>query len=80
MDYATQNIGVNCVCPYVIWTPMVEALTGGNEQAIAQFTAMEPVGKMGKPEEVANLYLFLASDDASFVTGVAIPVDGAFVA
>jgi len=80
LDYATHNIRVNCVCPYVIWTPMVEVLTGGNEQTIAQFTAMESVGKMGKPEEVANLYLFLASDDASFVTGVAIPVDGAFVA
>jgi NAD(P)-dependent dehydrogenase (short-subunit alcohol dehydrogenase family) len=80
LDYATQNIRVNCICPGVIWTPMVKAITGDNEQAIAQFTAMEPVGRMGKPEEVAQAYLFLASDDASFVTGVALPVDGAFVA
>ena len=80
LDYATQNIRVNCICPGVIWTPMVEAITGGNEQAVAQFTAMEPVGRMGKPEEVARAYLFLASDDASFITGVAFPVDGAFVA
>jgi NAD(P)-dependent dehydrogenase (short-subunit alcohol dehydrogenase family) len=80
LDYATQNIRVNCICPGVIWTPMVEAITGDNEQAIAQFTAMEPVGRMGKPEEVAQLYLFLASDDSSFITGAAVPVDGAFVA
>jgi NAD(P)-dependent dehydrogenase (short-subunit alcohol dehydrogenase family) len=80
LDYATQNIRVNCVCPGVIWTPMVQAITGDNKQVIAQFTGMEPVGRMGQPEEVARAYLFLASDDASFITGVALPVDGAFVA
>lgn len=80
LDYATQNIRVNCVCPGVIWTPMVEAVTGDSKEAQARFTAMEPVGRMGKPEEVAQAYLFLASDDASFITGAAVPVDGGFVA
>jgi len=80
LEYATQNIRINCICPGVIWTPMLERFTGGSEEAKKQFTAMEPVGRMGTPEEVAQAALFLASDDASFVTGVPFPVDGGYIA
>jgi NAD(P)-dependent dehydrogenase (short-subunit alcohol dehydrogenase family) len=80
LEYATQNIRINCLCPGVIWTPMMERFTGGDEEAKKQFTAMEPVGRMGTPEEVAQAALFLVSDDASFVTGVPFPVDGGYVA
>jgi len=80
IEYATQNIRVNCMCPGVIWTPMVERITGGDEEAKAQFTKMEPVGRMGTPEEIAKAALFLACDDSSFVTGVALPVDGGLTA
>lgn len=80
IEYATQNIRVNATCPGVIWTPMVERLTGGGEAAREGFSAMEPVRRMGKPEEVAALVLFLASDESSFVTGAALPVDGGLVA
>ena len=80
LEYATQNIRVNAICPGVIWTPMVERITGGSEEARRQFTEIEPVGRMGTPEEVAAMALFLASDESSFVTGAALPVDGGFVA
>jgi NAD(P)-dependent dehydrogenase (short-subunit alcohol dehydrogenase family) len=79
LEYATQNIRVNATCPGVIWTPMVERLAG-NAEARAQFEALEPVGRLGTPEEVAALVLFLASDESSFITGTALPVDGGLVA
>jgi NAD(P)-dependent dehydrogenase (short-subunit alcohol dehydrogenase family) len=59
---------------------MVERFVGGSEERRGQMVAMEPVGRMGKPEEVAQLALFLASDDASFCTGAPFIVDGGFVA
>ncbi len=80
LEYATQNIRVNAICPGVIWTPMVERITGDSEEARQQFAAIEPVGRMGTPEEVAAMALFLATGESSFVTGAALPVDGGFVA
>lgn len=80
LEYAAQGIRVNCVCPGVIDTPMVQRFTHGDPVITAQFTALEPVGRLGRASEVAELALFLASDRSSFVTGAAIPVDGGFVA
>jgi NAD(P)-dependent dehydrogenase (short-subunit alcohol dehydrogenase family) len=80
LEYATQNVRVNCLCPGVIDTPMVERFTHGQPEAEAMMTALEPVGRTGRAREVAELALFLASDRASFMTGAVIPVDGGFVA
>lgn len=80
LEYATRNIRINAICPGVIRTPMVERVTGGKEELTKQFTEIEPVKRMGRPEEVAALALFLASDDSSFITGAAIPVDGGYTA
>jgi len=80
LEYATQNVRVNCLCPGVIDTPMVQRFTHDEPEAQAQLTAMEPVGRVGRASEVAELALFLASDRSSFVTGAIIPVDGGFVA
>jgi len=80
LEYATQGIRVNAICPGVIWTPMVERFTGDSEEARKAFEAMEPVGRFGSAEEVARLALYLASDDSSFCTGAPFIVDGGFVA
>jgi NAD(P)-dependent dehydrogenase (short-subunit alcohol dehydrogenase family) len=80
LDDATAGIRVNAVCPGVIQTPMIDRFTGGTAEAKAQLTSLEPVGRFGTPEEVATSVLWLCSDAASFVTGVALPVDGGSVA
>ena len=80
LEYAGQKIRVNAVCPGVIWTPMIDRLTGGTEEGRAAIVALEPVGRMGSAEEIADLILYLASDESAFVTGAAIPIDGGFVA
>ena len=80
LEYAKQGIRVNAICPGVILTPMVERFVGSNEQARTAFESMEPVGRFGRPEEVAQLALFLASDDSSFCTGAPFVVDGGLVA
>jgi len=80
LEYATEGIRVNAVCPGVIRTAMVERVTGGKPEVEAQFAAMEPVGRMGKPEEVAEAVVWLCSDAASFVTGHPMVVDGGLVA
>jgi NAD(P)-dependent dehydrogenase (short-subunit alcohol dehydrogenase family) len=80
LEYAKLVIRVNAVCPGVIKTPMVDRLTGKNKEAEKQFESMEPVGRMGQPEEVAEAAIWLCSDSASFVTGHAMAVDGGWVA
>jgi NAD(P)-dependent dehydrogenase (short-subunit alcohol dehydrogenase family) len=80
LEYAKLGIRVNAVCPGVIKTPMVDRLTGKNKEAEKQFESMEPVGRMGQPEEVAEAAIWLCSDSASFVTGHAMAVDGGWVA
>ena len=78
LEYAQQGIRVNAVCPGVIHTSMIDRITGKDKEAEKQFTAMEPIGRMGNPEEVAEAVVWLCSDAASFVTGIAMPVDGGF--
>lgn len=80
LEYATQGVRVNAICPGVIWTPMVERFTGDSAEARKAFEALEPVGRFGTAEEVARVALFLASDDSSFCTGAPFIVDGGFVA
>jgi NAD(P)-dependent dehydrogenase (short-subunit alcohol dehydrogenase family) len=80
LEYATQNIRVNAICPGVIWTPMVERATGPSPEGQEAFKAMEPVHRFGTAEEIARMALFLASDDSSFCTGAPFIVDGGFVA
>ncbi|MCZ7405152.1 MAG: SDR family oxidoreductase, partial [Candidatus Methanoperedens sp.] len=80
LEYAKAGIRVNAVCPGVIRTPMVERVTGGNPEAEAQFTAIEPVGMMGTPGEIAESVVWLCSEAASFVTGHPMVVDGGLTA
>jgi len=89
LEWARKNIRVNCVCPGVIRTPMIRrgiiqgmaALGRGSEEELwRQLGAGHPMGRVGRPDEVARAVMFLASDDASFITGVALPVDGGWAA
>ncbi len=80
LEYAKSGIRVNAVCPGVIHTPMVERITGQRPGRAERMTAAEPVGRMGKPEEIAAAVVWLCSDAASFVTGLPMAVDGGIAA
>lgn len=76
LDYAAQNIRINVVCPGYIDTPMMDRFTGGTPEGRAKVIAEEPVGRMGKPEEIAAAVLWLCSDSAAFMIGHAMVIDG----
>ena len=76
LDYAAQNIRVNAVCPGYIDTPMMGRFTGGTDEGRAQVIAEEPIGRMGKPEEIAAAVVWLCSDAAAFMVGHAMVIDG----
>lgn len=80
LEYAKQNIRVNAVCPGVIKTPMIDRFTGKDKEVEKQFAGQEPIGRLGLPEEVADVVMWLCSDASSFVTGNALPVDGGWTA
>jgi NAD(P)-dependent dehydrogenase (short-subunit alcohol dehydrogenase family) len=74
LEGAPHRIRVNCVCPGVVDTPMTRG--GYEESAFDSWSRVCPLGRPGTPEEVAKAMLFLASEEAAFITGVALPVDG----
>ncbi|MFZ1679707.1 MAG: SDR family oxidoreductase, partial [Rhizobiaceae bacterium] len=82
-DFITRGIRSNAICPGTVespsWHERVEALgaaIGSKDEALRQFIARQPMGRVGRAEEVAALAVYLASDESSFTTGTAIPIDG----
>ncbi len=82
-DFAVQGIRCNCICPGTVQSPSLDdriaanaAAAGSLDAARAAFVARQPLGRLGRPEEIAALAVYLASDDAQFVTGQALVIDG----
>jgi meso-butanediol dehydrogenase/(S,S)-butanediol dehydrogenase/diacetyl reductase len=78
-DYLSENIRVNCVCPGTTYTPSLERRIQAfpdREKALADFIARQPMGRLGRDEEIAAAILFAASDEAAFMTGAVIAIDG----
>jgi NAD(P)-dependent dehydrogenase (short-subunit alcohol dehydrogenase family) len=76
LDYAAAGVRVNAVCPGIIETPMMDRFSGGTEEGRQRVIGQEPVGRMGRPEEIASAVLWLCSDLGAFTVGHALVVDG----
>ena len=80
LEYAPRGIRVNAICPGPIETPMVAAMIARGELNVPEAVANQPIGRLGRAEEIAAAVLWLCSPGASFVLGVALPVDGGYTA
>ena len=83
-DYVAEGIRCNCISPGRVHTPFVDGFIAKNypgreQEMFEKLAATQPIGRMGKPEEIANLALFLCSDEAAFITGTDYPIDGGFL-
>lgn len=83
-DYINKNIRCNCLCPARVHTPFVDDYLkknypGKENEVFETLSKYQPIGRMGKPEEIANLALFLCSDESSFITGAAYDIDGGVI-
>lgn len=76
LENAATGIRINALCPGIIHTPMIDRISGGTEEGMSQLVAQEPIGRLGKPEEMAEAVLYLCSDAAKFAIGHAMVVDG----
>jgi len=80
IDYAKQNIRVNVICPALVNTPLIAKMVEENPEHRAALDAAHPIGRIAEPSEIADAVVWLCSDKSSFVTGIALPVDGGLTA
>lgn len=78
LEYASRNIRINAICPGIIDTPMVSAMLVSQAEAMKELMRDQPIGRLGRPEEIAAAVLWLCSPGASFVIGHALVVDGGY--
>jgi NAD(P)-dependent dehydrogenase (short-subunit alcohol dehydrogenase family) len=76
LEYVTDSIRINAICPGIIDTPMIGRVSGATDEGYAQLVAHEPIGRMGRPEEIASAVLWLCSDPGAFTIGHALVIDG----
>ena len=80
LEYASRGVRINAICPGLFWTPMAEQMAAsGQSEALDALLKAVPMGRYGKPEEIADVVLWLCSDASSYVTGQSISVDGGFI-
>ncbi|MFP6559215.1 SDR family NAD(P)-dependent oxidoreductase [Paraburkholderia sp. B3] len=80
LDYASKGIRINVVCPALVNTPLIAKMTEENPELRKVLVAAHPIGRIAEPSEIADAVLWLGSDKSSFVTGIALPVDGGYTA
>ena len=80
LEYAPRGVRINAVCPGTIETPMVTGMIASGELDVAEALAGQPIGRLGRGDEIAAAVLWLCSAAASLVVGVALPVDGGYTA
>jgi NAD(P)-dependent dehydrogenase (short-subunit alcohol dehydrogenase family) len=80
LEYATQHIRVNAICPGAVVTDMIHRITNNDPAVESSYAKLQPIGRMGTPDEIAEVALFLCSNASSFLTGVALPADGGIMA
>ncbi|MEM8779759.1 MAG: SDR family oxidoreductase [Cyanobacteria bacterium P01_G01_bin.49] len=80
LEYAQKEIRINAVCPGGIETPLLDNLAQGDNDTMEYIKSLHPIGRLGKPKEIANAVVWLCSDEASFILGQGITVDGGFTA
>lgn len=80
LDYASKGIRINVVCPALVNTPLIAKMTEENPELHKMLSAAHPIGRIAEPSEIAEAVLWLGSDKSSFVTGIALPVDGGYTA
>ena len=78
LEYASSGIRINAVCPGIIDTPMVSEMLKTQKDALQELIKLQPIGRLGRADEVAKAVVFLCSEEASFIVGHALAVDGGY--
>ncbi|MFN2423283.1 MAG: glucose 1-dehydrogenase [Cryomorphaceae bacterium] len=80
LDYAKHNIRVNAICPGVVYTSMIDRFSGGSAEGLEAMKEMQPVGRMGHVDEIASGVIWMCTEEAAFMTGQELVMDGGFIA